>query len=129
MHLQDSNQRFLQAMDGKHLQHVLKQGKYWWRERLKHHFGYDVWKLPVCNNCEGYALWHKDEKGNAVGTCTGCGHITKNPITVEQYYEQGHHIDRTGYGRGEPVVLERQKVKKGGDTPLPVTFAEQKNMK
>lgn len=113
MRLQDSNKRFLQVMDGKHLQHAMKQGKNWWQDRLKHHFGFDVWKLPVCENCEGYALWNKDEVHGQVGVCMGCGHITKKPITVEEYYEKGYHIDRTGKGRSEPIILDRQKIKKG----------------
>ncbi len=113
MRIDESNKKFLQTMNGKHMQHALSRGKNWWRERLKHQFGFDVWKLPVCGGCEGYALWKKDETHGAVGACMACGHITKNPITVEQYYEQGHHIDRTGMGRSEPIILDRQKIKRG----------------
>lgn len=107
--LAESNARFMRMMEGKHLQHALGANKHWWRKRLKDYFGFDVWKLPVCERCEGYALWHK-EGDNPVGVCR-CGHITKNPLTVEQYYEQGHHIDRTGLGRDMPVVVDRELVK------------------
>jgi len=112
-------------MQGKHLNHALSINKKWWRERLKHYFGFDVWKLPVCERCEGYALWHKDRDGNRVGACQ-CGHITKNPITVEEYYSKGYHVDRTALGRDEGLVVDRQIVKPkevatiyGGEADLP----------
>lgn len=62
-----------------------------WRPRLMAQFHFDVWKLPVCERCEGWALWH----GRGKCSCPKCGHTTKNPITVEQFYEKGYHIDRT----------------------------------
>lgn len=121
--LAESNARFIRTMKGKHLQHALNGNKRWWRKRLKDYFGFDVWKLPVCERCEGYALWHK-EGDNPVGACL-CGHITKNPITVEQYYEQGHHIDKTGLGRNMPVLVDRELIEPkkiatvyGGDAGL-----------
>ena len=123
MNINQSNAKFKQTMsDNKHVQHAMKANKNFWRERLKLQFGFDVWQLPVCERCEGYALWHKED-GNAVGLCR-CGHTTKNPITVEQYYEQGHHTDRTVHG-DVPVVLDRQIVSPdqvttvyGGETGL-----------
>ncbi len=73
-----------------------------WRDRLKIGFGFDVWKLPVCEKCEGWALW--DEGGR--GTCTKCGHTTKNPITVERYYENDYNVDRT-VNRDAPRFADR----------------------
>ena len=108
MNISQNNAKFKQVMgDNKHVQHAMKSNKSWWRDRLKMQFGFDIWQLPVCERCEGYALWHK-EGGNPVGLCR-CGHTTKNPITVEQYYEKGHHVDRTMHGDA-PVVIDRQLV-------------------
>jgi hypothetical protein len=90
----------------KHFKHAMSRNKNWWRKRLQRHFGFDVWKLPVCERCEGWALWHQ-ENGQKVGACM-CGHITRNPITVEEFYERGYHIDKTGYGRDAPLIVERQ---------------------
>lgn len=109
MNIDQGNARFKQVMQGnKHTQHAMKANKNWWRERLKLQFGFDVWQLPVCERCEGYALWHKDAEGNAVGACR-CGHTTKNPITVQKYYEQGHHVDRSVHSDA-PVFIDRQIV-------------------
>jgi hypothetical protein len=88
--------------DNTHAAHAMGVNKNFWRDRLKHEFGFDVWQLPVCERCEGYALWGKD----AVGICK-CGTITKNPITVEQYYEQGHHVDRTVHS-DTPLIMDRK---------------------
>lgn len=109
MLIQNSNARTIAELkDVSHFKHVMEKNKGFWRHRLRQQFGFDVWKLPVCEKCEGWALWHKDgEKG--VGACR-CGHITKNPITVEEYYTQGYHIDRTGMGRDQPVILDRKFV-------------------
>jgi hypothetical protein len=84
----------------------MESNKKWWRDRLRMQFGFDIWRLPVCERCEGYALWNKDSEGNAVGTCQ-CGYTTKNPITVEEYYTKGHHVDRTIHNDA-PVFVDRQ---------------------
>lgn len=74
-----------------------------WRDRLHVHFGFDVWKLPVCGKCEGYALWDK----GYTAVCVHCGHRTHKPITVQEYYEQGYHIDRT-IQKDAPFIIDRQ---------------------
>ena len=103
MNMNQSNERFKLMMQGnKHTQHSMQANKAFWRDRLKHEFGFDVWQLPVCRSCEGYALWGKD----AVGICK-CGTITKDPITVEQYYENGYHIDRSIHAN-TPVIQDRK---------------------
>lgn len=105
MRIGESNARFGQMMKNNiHYQHAVKQI----RDTLTIQFGFDVWKLPVCEKCEGYALWHQQE-GRKVGACK-CGHITKNPITVQEYYEKGYAIDKTGFGRDTPVVVDRNFV-------------------
>ena len=107
MNIHDSNMRFLNVMkDNKHTKSATEK---FWRDRLSMQFGFDVWKLPVCRSCEGFAFWHKDEQGNAVGYCQ-CGTITKDPITVEQYYEQGHHVDRTLHADA-PFIIDRKQAK------------------
>lgn len=109
MDINQSNARFKRTMkSNKHTQHAMGINKQWWRDRLTAQFGFDIWQLPVCERCEGYALWHKDSEGNPVGYCR-CGHITKKPITVEKYYESGHHIDRSIHHEA-PVVVDRQIV-------------------
>ena len=109
MNVNQSNARFRQTMQtNKHTQHAMSANKKWWRDRLTAQFGFDIWQLPVCERCEGYALWHKDSEGNAVGSCK-CGHTTKSPITVEKYYEQGLHVDKTIH-HDAPVVVDRQIV-------------------
>lgn len=106
-----SNARFLNMMqNNSHAQHALK-GKHVaginWRERLRLQFGFDVWKLPVCMGCEGWAMWDKDKTAQ----CPACGKTTKNPITVQEYYEQGFDIDRTALGRDKPYIIDRQFTK------------------
>lgn len=109
-----SNTRFLNMMQSNsHAQHALK-GKHLfgnWKERLKHQFGFDVWKLPVCMGCEGWALWDKDDQGNGIAQCPSCGKTTKNPITVQEYYEQGFHVDRTALGKDKPHIIDREYTK------------------
>jgi len=108
--INESNTRTLSMLkDTKHFNHAMGKNKHWWRQRLQQQFGFDVWKLPVCEKCEGWALWHK-ENGQGVAACQ-CGHITKNPITVEEYYTQGHHADRTGLARDTPLILDRNLVR------------------
>lgn len=111
MRIEESNQRFINMMSGvKHGQHLLG-GKHIagisWRERLQGQFGFDVWKMPVCKTCEGYALWDKPVNGKTKAICSK-GHITYNPITVQEYYEKGYHIDKTGLGRDAPMIVDRE---------------------
>jgi hypothetical protein len=91
-------------LNGKHLSGIS------WRERLAEQFGFDVWKMPVCKTCEGYALWDQPVNGRLKAVCSK-GHITYDPITVQEYYEKGYHVDRTGLGKDAPMIVERQLVK------------------
>ena len=89
-----------------------------WRPRLMQEFHFDVWKLPVCGRCEGWALWH----GKGRCTCHQCGHTTINPISVEEFYEKGYHVDRT-VNKNAPQFAERGFHKKvatvyGGEAGL-----------
>lgn len=105
--IQQSNARtFAMLNSTKHFKHTMKANKSWWRSRLRDTFGFDVWKLPVCERCEGWALWHHVD-GQGVGACR-CGHTTRNPITVEDFYTKGYHVDRTGLGRDAPLIVDRQ---------------------
>lgn len=88
MDIQQSNQRAAQVLkDDKLFRSRFMQ---FWQMRLQQEFGFDVWKLPVCERCEGWALW---DQGKA--TCPTCHHTTANPITVEKYYECQYNIDRS----------------------------------
>lgn len=129
MRIVESNQQTFRQLQGmKHFNHAVKGNKFWrrrLRSDLQEYFGFDVWRLPVCKGCEGWALWHKDTEGNPVGACMHCGHITKDPITVQEYYEQDHHIDRT-IQKDAPYVVDRQVVAPkqvhtvyGGEAGLP----------
>jgi hypothetical protein len=112
MNIGESNTRTMMSLkDMKHFQHAMSRNGNWWRERLRSQFGFDVWKLPVCERCEGWALWHK-EGDQPVGACQ-CGHITKNPMTVEQFYTEGHHVDRT-VNRDKTMILDRKFVNREG---------------
>jgi hypothetical protein len=89
-----------------------------WRPRLLAEFHFDVWKLPVCERCEGWGLWDGRDKG----VCHKCGHTSYNPLTVEQFYEQGLHVDRTVH-KDAPRFAERGFHKKvatayGGEAGL-----------
>jgi hypothetical protein len=62
---------------------------------LNETYGYDIWDMPVCERCERIAWWDKDDSA----TC-GCGHHTKNPITVAEFLEGGYHqglFDKTKF--------------------------------
>ena len=54
--------------------------------------GIDILAQPVCERCEGVGTWGSLDKqilaGEKVGYCDACGHVTKNPITVEQYLDE-----------------------------------------
>jgi len=100
----ESNIRFGRMMqDMTHYKHAIQNI----RNTLTIEKGYDVWKLPVCEKCEGYALWHNDG-GQKVGSCFKCGHTTRNPITVQEYYERGYAVDQTGLGRDQPLIVDRE---------------------
>ena len=86
-------------------------GELHWRTNFRHRWlrslanRFDVWRLPMCGKCEQIARWHHE--GTAF--CISCGHTTPNPITVQQYYEQGFHVDRT-VNPDAPVFIDREKV-------------------
>lgn len=106
MRIAESNTRFGNMMHNTaHYKHAIQKI----RNTLTIQNGFDVWKLPVCERCEGYALWHNQD-GKGVGACMCCGHITKNPITVQEYYEKGYAIDKTGLGRDQPLIIDREFV-------------------
>lgn len=54
--------------------------------------GVNMLKQPVCGRCEGVGTWgdftSRVTNGEPVGYCDACGHVTKNPITVEQYLRE-----------------------------------------
>lgn len=54
--------------------------------------GIDILQQPVCGRCEGVGTWGSFDTqvttGERVGYCDACGHVTKNPITVEQYLDE-----------------------------------------
>lgn len=51
--------------------------------------GVDLLKQPICEKCEEICTWGTFDqifKGmERACTCSACGHVTKNPITFEQY--------------------------------------------
>jgi len=125
MRTAESNKHFANMFrETTHFKHVVRP-KGFWRNRLKRYFGYDVWKQPVCEGCEGWALWHEDAEGNTVGVCLDCGHTTRDPITVEEYYENDYHVDRilrpsAPYVVGRRIVRDPRRLATlyGGDVGL-----------
>lgn len=102
--LRESNERMIQTLgDEKHFKHGTESP---WIRNLINRF--DLWKLPMCFKCERFAIWDKD----GTATCPKCGSHYENPITVEQFYEQGLQVDRT-VKPGAPQYVERKKVKFG----------------
>jgi len=104
--IQQSNLKAWERLkDIKHFKHAMSSNPV--RRLLYDRFGFDVWKLPICERCEGYAFWDK----GGVGTCPKCGHTTKKPLTVQQFYEEGHHVDRR-VQRDAPFIVDREVVTK-----------------
>ena len=76
--------------------------------------GIDFLKQPICDKCEKPCTWgtydQKYEANVRYATCD-CGHVTKNPITVEQYL--------TEYVKGiSPQMLEALRPKLTAFTEL-----------
>lgn len=102
MRIKESNLKAIEVLkEQKHFHHGIRSSPI--RALLFGRFGFDVWKMPVCEKCEGYAFWHL----GGTASCPKCGHITPNPLTVEQFYEEGHHVDRT-VNPGAPYIAERR---------------------
>lgn len=48
--------------------------------------GIDIMKQPICERCEMPATWGTFDQTQGEVACTcACGHVTKNPMTFEQY--------------------------------------------
>lgn len=85
MNIKTSNELARQTIGAsKYYEHALGYNPM--KEFLNQSYGYDIWDMPVCERCEKVAWWDKDN----TATC-GCGHHTKNPITVEEFLTGGFH--------------------------------------
>lgn len=96
--------------DNKHVKHILKNDDI--KKMCFIEGRYPFTKLPVCNNCEGLAMWHKDTFDNLIAYCTKCHTVSKNPMPYSEYLVDGYDIDSTGKAFRELSENEKTKLAK-----------------
>lgn len=91
----------------KHYRHILTVDKI--NEMANIEKRYPVSKFPVCGHCERTGLWGKDKVTKKPACyCSACGTVTKNPITLSEYYIQGYDIDGAGFSGKNDARREKQ---------------------
>ena len=86
----------------KHFKHILTRDEYSKITQLEKR--YPISRRPVCEGCESLAWWDKGWQA----FCPSCGTITKNPITLSEYYTKGCDLDKSGFARDKEVQLAQR---------------------
>jgi len=107
----NNNQKLIKVLyDNPSIKHVLDNDDI--KKMCLIEGSYPFTKLPVCNGCEGLALWHRDEFDNVVGVCTKCHTVSKNPVTYSEYLLEGYDVDSSGKTFRELSELGKTKLAK-----------------
>jgi len=116
------NLRILEAINGRdpaYAKHMLAKNDLLQGFAYKMGGGVDILKQPVCGRCEGVGTWgdfSRTVTDGKVGYCDACGHVTKNPITVEQYLaEYVQSIDDTTLDAIRPKLNELIELMEKGE--------------